>query len=258
MHSMASVDYHLNAYDPDFDLKTGTLPGGLYFTFGDQLQRARALFTKRTQEEIRYAFESIDWLLRKGSDWHLDEAIAAADHKPVFVNRVKALRCPVDRVDLSGQADFPGATWSEYFAALVLATVVEALYEHIDGAQHLPAGLSHDPAKLAPILNDLATEAIDAVSYAEGLSMRDKVMQQDRMERGRNRAKPFNDLKRKLLTIYCENYQNRSNRDAAKRIWENQLTEEDRATLTADDPVHRLEIWIGQEKKFGLFRTKCG
>jgi hypothetical protein len=250
---MASFDYHLYAYDPDFDLKAGSLPGALYFTFGDQLQRARALLAKRTQEEIRYAFESIDWLLRKGSDWHFYEAIAGADHEPVFVNRVKALRCLVDKVDLWGQADFPDATWSEYFAALAVVTVAEALYEYTDGARQLPPGATHDSAKLGRILSDLAIEAMDAVSFAEGLFMRDQVKQQDRKERGskggKKRVKRFNELKNKVLKIYWEKYTNRSNRDAAKRIWENEITDEDRAILSPDDPVRRLAIWIGDGKK---------
>ena len=59
-------NFHLYARDENFDLLKGALSGTLYFLLGDQLERARAVLSGRNADEVAYAIDSLDWMLRQG------------------------------------------------------------------------------------------------------------------------------------------------------------------------------------------------
>jgi hypothetical protein len=84
-------DFHLYALDEDFDLIDGPLPDSLEFKFGDQLDRARTVLKGRSLNQIRFGLESLDWMLRKGGDMLMKEALKSSTEKGVFIDRVKAL-----------------------------------------------------------------------------------------------------------------------------------------------------------------------
>jgi hypothetical protein len=51
-----------------------------------------------------------------------------------------------------------------------------------------------------------------------------------------------------VINRWRESYQDRSNRNAATRIWD-ETPDNLKSLLHTDDPIKRLEIWIGQEKR---------
>lgn len=250
------INYYLYSYSEAVDFKEGNIPNALHFSFGDQLGRARRILNNRSNSEIQYALESIDWLLRKGGDWHFYETITS-DEEYFPTNRVKALRCLVDKVDLIGQEDFPNAAWGEYFAVLTIAYVVEAMYELEHGEEHLPATPNNRPrmdmTEYGLNFPEQAIEAMDAISYAEGLlavdSARKYVHKTMGKKGGMKRVAPYNQLKNKICTIYKNKYTNLSNQKAAKSIWTHDLSETDREVLVLnDDPEHQIAVWIGRCK----------
>jgi hypothetical protein len=241
--------FHLFARDEDFDLLTGTLPGTLHFLLGDQLERARAVLSGRDTDEVAYAIDCLDWMLRKGSQPLFEESIEALkqqDHH--FISRVKALRAYRAHFDITNQSNLPNAIWADYFAALTLAYVTEALYAD----QH--PNESHDPQTTLDWVS--ALEAMDAVCFAEHL-LADSKQQipppSDATERGRQGGKvsasKYSDLKDKVYTLYESKYSTGpSDREAARRILQ-ELTEDDLSVLTADDKQIRIQKWIGTYKK---------
>lgn len=240
-------------YDENFDFKKGELPQSLQYPLGDQLGRVREVLAKRSNEQIAYGLESLDWLLRKGSERLLMEAMKAEGGS--FLSRPKALRHMQAHVDLSDQSSFSEATWAEYFALLALLYVVEWLYIYKNpNVDRLPGAEPSSEPLNPPV--EYAVESMDAVSYAECLSSQlehDLVKEAARSHGSKGglvRAEKFNVLKTKVLALYDEKYTTISNRQAAMKIWNSDhLSDDDKKTLTSDEPEKRLEIWIGKHKK---------
>ncbi len=171
------LHYHLCLYDREFDYLQESLPGVLLDYFGDQLARARAVLKERNRGEIDYAIESLDWMLEKGGDVLLDQAVKVADATgQTSVNRVRAMKqlVIVDLFDISEQSALPGATWAEYFAALSIAYLLEVLAYQRFGATADPRasdaiGDTHMEASWQRFLTHNALESMEAVCYAECL-----------------------------------------------------------------------------------------
>jgi hypothetical protein len=258
------------------------LSDNLYFLFGDQLERARAVLAGRSTEEITYAIESLDYLLREGSQ-HLFaesvEVLKTKDHH--FINRVKALRAYRTQMDITDQSHLPNATWADYFAAMALACVTESLYnvKHAGPAfvhPKLPKIPAPAPDHVGYADVELALEAMDAVCFAEQLFAEALAQPatdaeqltgaparahappiSDAAERGSKggkvRAAKYGTLKDKVVSLYETKYQeSRSNREAARRIFD-ELSAEDLSVLSDNlgdqNAVERFAKWIGEHKK---------
>jgi hypothetical protein len=254
-------NFHLFDRDEDFDLLGGTLPGTLHFLFGDQLDRARVVLAGRSAQEIAYAIESLDWMLREGSQHLFAESMRVLKNKNHHVvNRVKALRAFMPHFDIANQSNLPNATWADYFAALTLAYITEALYaihESTPPGGPLPEHEStprHDPQTALDWAS--ALEAMDAVCFAEHLladSQRQTPPPASAAALGRKggkmRTAKFSNLKDKVLGLYERKYHTcPSNREAARRILL-ELTEKDLSVLSTDNPQERFQKWIGTYKK---------
>jgi hypothetical protein len=250
--------YHLYVYKEDFDFINGELPDQLHFYFGDQLDRARDVLKNRSLVEIHYALDSLDWILRQGSNVHREVAFKKADIKGyAFTHRVKALKDYANVVDISGQSQLPNATWADYFAVLTLAYVAETLCEENYRHESFPSPTNEAEH---PFHIDWAVESMEAVCYAEQLQALDalrkelalpdttEVMQQRGQKGGLIRSQRFSELKDKVIKLYKEKYTARSNRDAAKRI-EKDLSQEDLAVLTSAEPWETFTRWIAQYKR---------
>lgn len=246
-------EFYLYARDEKFDLINGTLSGTHHFLFGDQMERAQAVFEGRTNEQAAYAIESLDWMLREGS-LHLFkqtmEVLNTKEHH--FISRVKALRAFMPHFEIADQSQLPNASWADYFAALTLAYVTEALY-----AADKPA---YDGEPIEEHMNDIdwesALEAMDAACCAEQLLSETKL--KNRQPRtsaesgslgGKIRASKYSNIKNKVFKLYENKYHTRpSNRDAAKRIL-NDLSDDDLSVLRTDDKLKRIEKWIKEYKE---------
>jgi len=251
--------HQLDSYQEDFDFIAGTLPEVL-LNLWDPLERAQAILKKRNNHQIGQALESLDWMLRTVDELMLTQALASNKPQGTIISRVKALLCLVEHIDVDDLDDFPEGTWADYFATLVIAYVAETLYTHNNPTKDLPPDLAkispNYPALQASIQTEAALEAMDAIGHAERFAALDEVRhhkQREHSERSRKAAKirvePFNKLRQRVIEIYLDQYTRLSNREAANRIWEQDLSESEQKTLNADEPKKRLEIWIGQYKR---------
>ena len=258
----------LHRYQEDFDFVSGTLPEALLFDFGDQLERAQSILQIRNNAQVSAALESLDWLLRTGDALLFRHALTSHNEHGTVISRVKALLCLVDHIDINELEDFPDPSWADYFATLVIAYVAEAVFTHENPAEALPADLAAIASNYRElqrrVQTEAALEAMDAIGQAERFLAVSDARRAKRMatvehnkKAARIRVKPFNDLRRRVIEIYLDNYTRRSNREAARRIWNNELTDAERGVLRTDEPRKRLEIWIGQHKKQAREQANC-
>lgn len=257
------MDDRLGLRADAFDYLHDPLPPELHWLFGDQTQRARQLLQQRTSAELDYAFDSLEWLLQEGHHHFYSDLLAGAYGPSAFLNRAKALRAFAPRFDLLDQPAFPQATWPEYFAALALACLGEQLHA-LAQPTALPADLAKRvatdplPQLRAQAQQATALEAMEAICLAEQLQMESQLLEQIEatstatlevfrktgQQGGKRRTAPFNALREKLLTHYDQHLTERSNREAAKRLY-NLFTDEVDAVMSGDDPAHQIAKWIG-------------
>ena len=190
----------------------------------------------------------------------LTQAMASNRPQGTIISRVKALLCLVEHIDINDLDDFPEGTWADYFATLVMAYVTERLYAHNNPTPDLPPDLAKIATNYreiqASIQTDAALEAMDAIGHAERFAALDEIRRcklREVTEQNRKaaniRVKPFKELRQRVIEIYLKNYTRLSNREAANRIWERDLSDNEKKVLNTDDPKKRLEIWIGQYKR---------
>lgn len=255
------MHFKLEKYNEDFDLIHGELPKSLVFYFGDQLNRARNILKQRNPDEIRYAIESLDWMLQKGSELlfaYIEDAFKTKNM--VFTSRVLALKLFKDGIDLDNQESFPNATWSEYFAILTIAYIVEMLYiknrEPIKDTTDLGKYMAETREdRIKSVIIEKAIESMDAVSHAEGLLAYEDLLSHSITETARKmgktgqaiKARKYDDIKRKIISRYLGHYTDISNRKAAMCIYID-LKDEINQVLKSEDPENQIEKWIGQYK----------
>ncbi len=246
-------NYHLYLYDENFDFLNGKIPGIIETAFGDQMDRAREILKNRNLAEIHYGLDSLDWMLKKGSELLIKHSSRVANEKGhCVVSRVKALILLSEEIDISNQTQFPNATWADYFAILTLAYVGEVLHSGNTGVQNLDDFVFKGQY---PYMLDWPIECMEAICTAECYKKienltpnKNEVMAKRGKRGGAIRAEKFNQLNIKIIKLYIEKHQNSpSNRAAATRIYE-ELKDDVNATLTTGDPEERIAKWIGNYK----------
>jgi len=267
------MDYRISRYLEDeehleennitkFDYLLDELPDDLLYRMGDQLERTRKILKSRTRMEIEYGIESLSWMLQEGSKLLFNDSIEALKTKDMyFTNRVKALRLLQTNIDLSNQENFPNATWADYFALLSLISIVESYYyinQNLEADDTRIGKLITEGRKISVnnLIIDYAIESMDAISHAEGLlssyqieSQASSIAAKEMGKKGlKIKAQRFNDIKQKVLALYLDRYNRRSNRDAAKRIYTDLQNEIDYVS-SSDEPEKLIEKWIGQYKR---------
>jgi len=252
------MEFRLDVRAEDFDYFDTALTDALDFQLGDQLARARVLLANRSREEIEYGIDSLDWLLAEGGRRFRAEILEGEHGETVWMNRSKALKGLVPVFDLGDQEGFPQATWAEYFALLALACVGEELY--YEGRSWAEI---YGPALAAQIDPDeaqrrrdwqrwgSAMEALEAVCYAEHFQAIDAAKEAQR-ERGRQGKKatmrPYDEVRQKLLAHYDAHLSGRTDRGAAKRLYQHFQDEVDEV-LKTDDPEHQIAKWVGLHRR---------
>lgn len=255
--------FHFHTYirDEQFDLLHDELPYGLEYLMGEQMRRARAILKNRNNDEIVYAIESLDWMLKEGSEHLFVETMEALKTQDgVTTDRIKALNALMQNIELENQPSFPNATWPEYFAVLALAYIAEALHPENWAPSNVSPSDTHitEQTQILNLFHSVVPhwpiEAMDAVCYAERLQSEARIIQDGNdtpKKLGRKggiiRGSKFNALHDKVIAIYLEKHQTRSNRDAAKRIVK-KLSKDDLETLSTGEPNLTFERWIGQYK----------
>lgn len=219
--------------------------------------RARELLAGRTEQQIRDALDTLDWILVEGRaliEQAAIEALTEESDRDIYVmTDTRALKHYMPEFDIGDQSRLPNATWADYFAILALAHIGAALDESGDdllretvsslGVAPETITLQRESLKL-----DYLLEATEAVATAEFLAEKQTAHQRKSRKGGARRASKYNELKSFVFSKWEASFQHLSNRQAAKKIWP-LVPDQLKALLTTDAPETRLEGWIGKSKK---------
>ncbi|MCG8089149.1 MAG: hypothetical protein JAY62_05300 [Candidatus Thiodiazotropha endolucinida] len=210
------------------------------FFFNMVAVRARALLKSRTDQDVRNAFDSLIYMLEEGAKLEFEASVKAVDGDYVLT-QANALRLYMDDFDISDQKLFVNATWPEYFAVLSLANIGMAAEQQSEIDTNLISTGGQG-------LMDYLLEAFEAATAGQILYDSENRARKVRSQAGKIRANRYEPLKMFVIDRWREDYQGHSNRNAARRIWD-EAPDDLKSLIRTDDPIKRLEIWIGQEKR---------
>lgn len=240
-----SENYKIDSYNENFDFFDDNIPetDKLFFTLGDQLNRARVILKNRSREEIEYIIESLDWMLRESSQVEFSNSMERLKTEDsVFINRVKAFKLFSHDYDISEQDSLPNASWADYFATLSLVTILEAL--HPKNRDYVLINL------------DYPMEALEAVCLAEFHREIEEVASKAAKKKGstggKKRAQKYKVLKELLLNEYSSNdkYKNKTYRHSARLLIEH-FSNDVNAVLSEDNARDTIQRWISELHKNG-------
>ncbi|MEW8295452.1 MAG: hypothetical protein AB2651_21390 [Candidatus Thiodiazotropha sp.] len=225
------------------------------FFFNLVAVRARALLKSRTDLDVRNAFDSLIYILEEGEKLEFEQSVKAVDDGDYVLTQANALRLYMDDFDISDQELFTNATWSEYFAVLSLANIGMAVELQWNIDKKVYKNNLNDLDKYlistgGQNLIDYLLEAFEAATAGQFLYDAENKARKSRSQGGKIKARNYEPLKKFVLDHWRDSYQDRSNRNAATRIW-NETPDNLKSLLHTDDPIKRLEKWIGQEKRGG-------
>lgn len=226
------------------------------------VDRAMWYLKDRSLEELQYGLESLHTLTLQYDSYGFARVADDERNKGkriLHMTKADSLRAAMGDFDISAEEQFPNATWPEYFALLALAHVGEA----ISTIKDMRPEMDVFPVTEAfgGLILQMGIHAMDAIGEAHALEREERVRhemhktarQAVASHAAKQRLAPFHAVRVKCLAIYTEKYQSKSNRDAARRIFDNDLSESERAVFRSDDPPHQIEKWIGAHlKKEGL------
>jgi hypothetical protein len=222
------------------------------FLFNIVAVRARVLLKNRTYQDVRNALDSLIYMLEEGAKLEFKESVKAVDDDYVLTH-ANALRLYMDDFDISEQELFANATWPEYFAVLSLANIgmaaeFQSKIDKIGGEDNVNEIDRHLISTGGQNLIDYLLEAFEAATAGQFLYDSENKVRKSRSQGGKIKARYYEPLKMFVINRWRESYQDRSNRNAATRIWD-ETPDNLKSLLHTDDPIKRLEIWIGQEKR---------
>lgn len=187
------------------------------------VNRGRRLLEGRSQAEVLAAGDGLKTLFEDNLDAleaaSFDDADKGEGEGREWVRHSQArmLKVLINRVEIRGQADFPAALWSEYFAVLALQRVRGAFAmdwgsvvgpethrcEHID--QLLSGGFIYfmDAQEALTIAEMLRTE--ESVRDAIGEHAEAQLRSLDAQRSARKRRQPLDQLKREMIDFYQAN-----------------------------------------------------
>ncbi|MES9934746.1 MAG: hypothetical protein ABW162_18230 [Candidatus Sedimenticola sp. PURPLELP] len=218
--------------------------------------RARQILKTRSEEQVVSALDVVDWILDEGNEAQSEDMMEVlsedSDQDSYVHTDAKALRLFMPRFDIKGQEAFPNATWEEYFAILALAQVGEVINSSVsDPMMDMPKNIvtrSDVEAWVKGSQLEQLLEATETIGVAEFLAEEKSDLARAGKRGGKQRAAKFEALKTHVKQTWQANHQQRSNRDAARRIW-HETPDHLKKVLITDEPEKRLEIWIGKWKK---------
>lgn len=283
----------LTVYFKHFDPLTGKLPERYDYLFVEVAVRARKLLSKRNIDEIHAAAKILSEIHRAPGyiDPLTDELKQPTVSTILFgketelvnaSNEVEALHKNIANVSLAEYSNFPNAEWHELFAILTLSymeKICGAVYskenwQSILESKWLPGIKQENPfpkptdERIDQLANDSLLLAKQAITYAETVHNQEETLRRLRTQESSNAAKARHHnqsgpLKAMVLDYYQQHYQSRSNRDAARRVFETlkhngilsydevsgKLVFQGKVCLQTDDPEKRFEIWIGKHSR---------
>lgn len=249
-------------YDMSLETPLKAQHVGFTDSFGFIIMSCQEQLSGRPLEELEYAVEFLNWLMNEADNQYTLQSIdkLKGGRKVVFETDPRKLLALFEDFDLEDQKGFPNATPEDYFAVLALAKCYEAIETHerltaygrgettfvVSGyPDDLQDSLYHNAIRAR---DSLLSEAKDLVAFIDGIRFA-QLRSKSAGKRGATaKSTPFVMLREKLMSIYDERYQNRTNRQAANLLYQ-EFRDEVEQVLRTDDPAQRIGIWIGQHKK---------
>jgi hypothetical protein len=249
-------------YDLNFADPTKTQHANFAWAFSYVIDSCQDQLTNRTLNELQYAIEFLNWLMRQADHQHRLAAIdkITGGKKTVFETDPRKILTLFEELDLQDQEGFPDASPEDYFAVLALAKCFEAIENHeritsyergdttsiVKGyPDELQDSLYYNSASAR---DSLLSEAKDLVAFIDGIRFAQLRARKDGKRGGKARTNRYDELNKTLMTVYEERYRHLTNRNAADRLYK-EFQEAVEQVLSTDDPVHRIGIWIGRYKK---------
>lgn len=249
-------NYHLFDYEP-FDYMAGGLPEELNIAFEDQLYRARIILKGRSNFEVGYGLESLDWMLGEGSVRLFEDIMSCDEVSSRSVSRALALMSFLPSFDIKGQSQLKKAKYQEYFALLVIGVIAETLNLLNGGntdtlppeAQGIPPGAI---VRSNSYMKHAIEETLEAISFAEGIAFGAALGANSPRSIGKKggkiRASKFSALRKEVIECYEAKYSRLSDRQAAKLIAK-ELAKEAKEVLSTPEPEVRFQDWIGKHRR---------
>lgn len=283
----------LTVYFKHFDPLEGKLPDRYDYLFAELINRARKLISNRSYDEIHAAAKILSEIhLAEGYKNPLSEELkqptvsTMLDGKEtelvVASNEVEALHKNIGHLSLMQYTDFPAAEWHELFAVLALS-YMEKIFSAVHSKDNWQAMIESKwlpgikqpnpfPKPTDEMIDLFANENLfltqQAITFAETLHGQQQMLKDLRAQESSDAAKKRHQnlsgtLKAIVIDTYHQNYQSRSNREAARRIFSDlikngvisydeiscKVLHNSKVSLQTDDPEKRFEIWIGQFKR---------
>jgi hypothetical protein len=225
------------------------------FFFNLVAVRARAILKSRADQDVRNALDSLIYMLEEGAKLEFEESVKTVGDDAYVSTRANALRLYMDDFDISNQKLFVNATWPEYFAVLSLANIgmaaeLQGKIDKVTDEDNLDDIDNYLISTGGQGLIDYLLEAFEAATAGQFLYDAENKARRVRSRAGKIRANQYEPLKMFVIDRWRERYQDNSNRNAARRIW-GEAPGDLKGLIRTDDPIKRLEIWIGQEKRGG-------
>ena len=240
--------------------KSGGHPVRFEVDFWEADEICQEVLGRFTESQLIEATYQYDLFLYRSSDLNFSpdqyltedtEADYAGGYRAGYVrSSICKKRPPEDVIDL------PNVTWAEIFGLLSLSTLVFACR---DEKRMEKAGINEEEIlwRVGRYAIETMKLAMTALVYQASNNIAvdlDKYRNRVARKGGQGKASKIEPLKKAVFAMYEAEHSDRSNRDAARRIW-NKLSESDkcddqgRPYLTTDDPMQRLAVWIGQYKR---------
>jgi len=131
--------------------------------FGSLVLRARELLHDRTPDQIRYALQTVNYILEDPYNEHVTNSPFAPTDSPFLAARLH--RCAA-RYDICEIPEFPNATWTELFAVLTLGLLEEAARSFRGWPTSAPPSWYPSPVVENDASIKALTDPVDAYSFA--------------------------------------------------------------------------------------------
>lgn len=214
------------------------------------IDEALRYLTARNFEELSDGLEFLFELRRKftfSTFRQSHKRLEATGDEAAIVLNTDMLREAKIKHDLSEEAPFPGAQWSEVFALWALAEVAEVISTIRSNSKEADSLMENNL-----LLKDAQFEAMDALKEAK-LARHEEIAADERKARSKKggiaRTQGFRDLKTLVCSLYDEKYATRSARNEAKRILNEDLSEEQRSTFSSATPEETIEKWLAEYRR---------
>ncbi len=256
-----------------YDPLTGEMPKYHSNYFDWVARRAKKILHNRSSEEIENAYDMLAWLDGEHGYYALESEETRGKPLAEFPEHYRenfaefsdgrdAIQFYIGDSDLSDFEDFPNATWAEYLSVIALGKIAEAHQCVIQSEEYRakkPATTLEEQQDALRMCSLYLVEAVDAIALAEQYQDTPDTSKRSHKKHGTdffketgrkggiNKNKPFVPIRKKVLTIYDSEYAKKSisNANAAHRIW-GRLTDEEQKIFKSQDPIKRLEKWIGR------------